>query len=151
MDTIKSINAWLDSRHPPAGMDFIRILLGIFIVYKGVQFTSNFQQFTADIESIGWAFIAAHAAQYILFIHFVGGLLIVMGAFTRAMCLLNLPILAGAVVFNSQKYFTMQNMELPVAAIVLALLIIFFIYGSGRISVDELRRKGKEAEAAVNP
>jgi uncharacterized membrane protein YphA (DoxX/SURF4 family) len=42
-------------------------------------------------------------------------------------------------------------MELPVAAIVLALLIIFFIYGSGRISVDELRRKGKKAETAVNP
>jgi len=140
------MNTWLGERHAPAGMDVIRMLLGIFIVYKGILFTINFRVFTESIESIGWAFIAAHVAQYILFIHVVGGLLIIFGAYTRPMCLLNLPILMGAVVFNTQRYFSMESMELPVAIIILVLLAIFLIYGGGRISVDELRRRRKQEE-----
>lgn len=142
MSMIKNMVTWLDSIKTPAWVDFIRIGLGLFIVYKGLVFTFNFEVFTQNMVSIGWIFIAAHVAQYILFIHLVGGALLAMGAHTRSMSFLNIPILAGAVVFNYKQFLTAENhMELPAALVVLSLLLLTFFYGSGKYSVDAIRKR----------
>lgn len=138
---LDSFNRWLDSRHPPIWVDVLRIVVGLFIVYKGAIFTLNYESFTAHIASVGWIFIAAHLGQVIIFIHLVCGTILTLGAYTRVMSMLNIPIVAGAVVFNYKRLLTAENyMELPVAILVLALLILVFLYGSGRLSLDQRRR-----------
>lgn len=146
---IKDMVKWLDSIKTPPWVDFLRIVVGMFIIYKGLLFTFNFDVFTQNMISIGWIYIAAHVAQYILFIHLVGGALLALGAHTRSMCLLNIPILIGAVVFNYERFLTAENhMELPTALVVLFVLGIVFIYGSGKYSIDAVRKERKQLRAA---
>ena len=116
----------VESICPPILVDFVRIALGGFITYKGIVFASNFSSFTANIQSVGWVFIAAHLAHAIIFFHTVGGIILMFGALTRLVCLLNIPIVAGAVVFNYIRMPTRDGyMELPTASIVLVLLILY--------------------------
>lgn len=139
MDAIKSIDTWLDTKKAPVWMDIIRIILGLFIVYKGYEFTSNFDMFTQNVGSIGVAFMAAHLAHYIIFVHLVGGILLALGTFTRSMCILNLPILVGAVIFNYSHFNTVEKMGLPVAIIVLIMLTLIMIYGAGKYSLNAIK------------
>lgn len=130
----------IESIHPPILVDFLRIALGGFITYKGIVFTSNFDSFTANIQSVGWIFVAAHLAHAIIFIHMAGGIILMCGAMTRWMCMLNIPILAGAVIFNYKQMLTADNyMEFPMAMIILGLLILVAITGSGKFSLDYIR------------
>lgn len=129
----------IESINPPILVDFLRIALGGFITYKGIVFASNFDSFTANIQSVGWIFVAAHLAHAIIFIHMAGGIILMCGAITRGMCLLNIPILAGAVIFNYKQMLTADNyMEFPVAVVVLGLLILVAITGSGKFSLDHI-------------
>ncbi|MBL6447315.1 DoxX family protein [Fulvivirga sp. 29W222] len=139
---VNKFNHWLDSIHPPIWVDFLRIAVGLFIVYKGAIFTINFESFTENIASVGWIFIAAHLGQVIVFVHLVCGIILILGAYTRLMSFLNIPILAGAVIFNYKMMLTSDNyMELPMAVIILALLILVFITGSGKFSLDERQKR----------
>ena len=140
MDAIKSIDTWLDTKKAPVWMDIVRIILGLFIVYKGYEFTSNFEIFTQNVGSIGVAFMAAHLAHYIIFVHLVGGILLALGTFTRSMCILNLPILVGAVIFNYSHFNTVETMGLPVAIIVLIMLVLIMIYGAGNYSLNAIKK-----------
>ncbi len=141
MSTFKKFDSWLDSLRAPIWMDVIRIFLGVFLIYKGTVFALNFETFTDNISSIGWTYIAGHLAQYILFVQLLGGLMLILGAYTRSMCLLNIPILVGAIVFNYKRILTPENyMELPMAIVVLVLLIVLFFFGSGRLSLEQIRR-----------
>lgn len=127
----------IESIRPPILVDILRIALGGFITYKGIVFASNFDSFTANIQSVGWIFVAAHLAHAIIFIHMAGGIILMCGAITRWMCLLNIPILAGAVIFNYKQMLTADNyMEFPVAVTILLLLILVAITGSGKFSLD---------------
>ncbi len=140
---------WFTSVNAPTWVDPLRILVGGFIVYKGIIFTNNFQSFTANIESVGWYLVAAHLAQAIIFIHLVCGIILILGAATRLMSLVNIPILAGAVIFNYKQLLTADNyMEFEMAIAVLVLLVLVFYMGSGRFSLD-YRRKQHELEEHV--
>ncbi|MEQ9289200.1 MAG: DoxX family protein [Cyclobacteriaceae bacterium] len=141
MDIIQKIDAWLDSKRAPVWMDIVRIVLGLFIIYKGYEFTSNFELLTQEVGSVGMAFMAAHVAHYVIFVHLVGGILLALGAFTRSMCILNLPILIGAVIFNYEHFNTVEKMGLPTAVIVLLMLVMITIYGSGKYSLNAIRKK----------
>ena len=62
------------------------------------------------------------------------------GVLTRWMCLLNIPTLAGAVIFNYKQMLTADNyMEFPMAVIILSLLVLIAITGSGKFSLDYVR------------
>ena len=70
--------------------------------------------------------------HYVVFAHIVGGLLIVMGLFTRFACLIQIPILLVAVVLVNFKEKMMEPYsELFLSIIVLLLLIYFLIVGNG--------------------
>ena len=59
--------------------------------------------------------------------------------------MMNIPILLGAVLINYDRFLTVDDhIGLINAIVVLALLMVFFIVGGGRYSVDELRRRDKE-------
>jgi uncharacterized membrane protein YphA (DoxX/SURF4 family) len=96
-------------------------------------------------------FAGAYIAHYVIFAHILGGPLIVFGLFTRVVCLIQIPILIGAIVFvNYPEGFLSvgHHMELEISIIVLVGLILFMVFGAGRFSLDAKRRR--EMEIAVH-
>ncbi|HOO10571.1 MAG TPA: DoxX family protein [Cyclobacteriaceae bacterium] len=145
MSLVTKIEGW-GNAHRPGWLDFFRIALGIFITYKGFEFMLNIEALESTTAGMAVMFSGAAVAHYIIFAHALGGPLLVFGLYTRIVSLIQVPILIGAVVFvNYPKgFFSLGNhMELEVSLIVLAGLIVFMVFGGGKFSVDEKRRKDK--------
>jgi len=143
MSVISDVESWGNS-HRPGFLDIFRIALGIFITWKGLQFVTHMDELQNTTAGITTWFAGAALAHYIIFAHILGGPLIVAGLFTRIICLLQLPILAGAVFFvNAPKgHLSIGNhMELWVSLLVLTGLIVCMVFGAGRYSLDAKRRK----------
>jgi putative oxidoreductase len=138
MNVIHKVESWGDSHHPKI-LDIIRMLLGLLLIVKGIAFFSN-AAFLRDLiienqkvnqpEGVITAII-----YYVTYVHLVGGALIFLGLFTRLAAIFQLPIVLGAVFFiNIMTSFV--NSELWLSVIVLALLVLFIIIGSGPLSLD---------------
>ena len=79
--------------------------------------------------------------------------MILLGVYTRFACLIQLPILIGAVfLVNAPKGFLSlgQHMELWLSILVLVGLITFVVFGAGKFSVDAIRRREAEAHLGHN-
>jgi len=143
MSVITNVESWGNS-HRPGFLDFFRIALGIFITYKGLHFITHMDALENTTAGITSWFAGAALAHYVIFAHILGGPLIIAGLFTRFVCLLQLPVLLGAVIFvNYPKGFLSigSYLELWVSLVVLIALIVFMIFGAGRYSIDAKRRK----------
>jgi putative oxidoreductase len=146
MNMVQKIEGWGDTHHAK-WLDFIRILLGLLLVGKGIAFISD----TSVLQNLllvnnVWNFsgmMVMFIIHCVAFGHLVGGALITMGLVTRFAAVIQIPILLGAVFFvNITRGFSALNSELWLSLLVLCLLILFWIVGSGPFSVDEqLKRK----------
>jgi putative oxidoreductase len=133
----------------------LRILLGILLFMKGIQFIydnaiiqqvlaskTTFQEFTWLQTIIPW-------------VHLLGGVFITIGMFTRLAIVFQLPILMGAILFSPQKMSPVVfNSSLAYAIIVLVLLLIFLFIGNGPMSwkkmIDKEDGKGGEVKLENN-
>ncbi len=142
MNAIHRIQHWADTHHP-LWLDVLRIALGVFIFYKGVLFISNTDSLVAIMRNANLAFATLAVAHYVAFAHLLGGLLIAMGLLTRVAILFQIPILLGAVfLVNPYGVFSAaNNLEFEISIIVLILLFVFLVYGSGKLSVSEQMRR----------
>jgi len=143
MSVISNVESW-GNNHRPGFLDIFRVVLGIFITYKGLQFVTHMGELEKTTSGMATWFAGASLAHYIVYAHILGGPLIAAGLYTRIVCVLQLPILLGAVIFvNSPKgqWTVGSHTELWVSLIVLAGLIVFIIFGAGRFSLDAKRRK----------
>ena len=143
MSVITNIEGWGNS-HRPGWLDIFRIVLGVFITFKGFEFMFNLESLESTTEGINMYFSGAALAHYIIFAHALGGPLIVVGLFTRVACAIQIPILIGAIIFvNFDKGFLHigSHMELYISVIVLIGLVVFMVFGAGRFSLDEKRRR----------
>ncbi|MFZ2905685.1 MAG: DoxX family protein [Cyclobacteriaceae bacterium] len=150
MSVVTDVEKWGNS-HRPGFLDIFRIVLGVFLTYKGLDFITNMDELEMTTSGVNVAFAGAALAHYVVFAHILGGPLIAFGLFTRIVCLIQVPILIGAVIFvNYPKGFlSMGNqMELWASILVLVGLIVFMIFGAGKYSIDAKRRREKEMEAA---
>ena len=138
MNFLQRLERWGD-RHHPKWLDIIRIALGIFLCYKGIEFLNNPQMVTNIISnrvSFG-DFTLMLLEHYIIFAHIAGGVLLVLGLLTRFACLIQIPILIGAIIFMGISPGIFQPYsELFLAILVLILLIYFMIVGNGPWSFD---------------
>jgi len=142
MGTVTRIGHWADTHHP-VWIDYIRIVLGLFIFYKGILFIGNTDRLMTMMTEIDMGFVNMALAHYVAFAHLVGGLLIAMGLLTRFAIIFQLPILFFAVFFvNIRQGFlsVSNNLEFEISLVVLILLIVFLIYGSGKVSIDEFMK-----------
>lgn len=146
MNFLHSVERWGDTHHPK-WLDFIRMLLGIFLFMRGVEFINNMDQLSALLtksEFLGSMSLGV-LAHYVVFAHIVGGALVAFGLLTRFACLVQIPILLGAVFFvNADAGLLSPNEGLWLSILVLALLIFFLVSGSGTLSVDEQMRRQPE-------
>lgn len=146
MSVITNVESWGNS-HRPGFLDIFRVVLGVFITYKGLQFITNMGELENTTAGITTWYAGAVLTHYIVFVHILGGPLIAAGLFTRIICVMQLPILLGAVIFvNYPKGFLSigNHMELWVSLVVLIGLVVFIIFGAGRYSLDVKRRKEME-------
>ncbi|MBS1752058.1 MAG: DoxX family protein [Bacteroidetes bacterium] len=146
MNIIQSMERWGDTHHPK-WLDIIRVVLGVFLTLKGIDFINHMDrliELMTQSKFLGSLSLGL-LAHYIVFAHLVGGALITAGLLTRLACLVQIPILIGAVFFiNSSAGILAPYDALWLSVIVLLLLVFFLVTGSGPLSVDELMHKQPE-------
>ena len=140
MKITHKLSAWGD-RHHPKILDIIRMILGLFLLTKGIIFLNNagyLRYLIIENEAIKQpAGLITAIIYYVTYMHVLGGALIFLGVYTRLWAFLQLPIVFGAVFFvNITSEYV--NSELWLSVMVLALLLLFVIIGSGPWSVDRL-------------
>ncbi|HSD62958.1 MAG TPA: DoxX family protein [Ignavibacteriaceae bacterium] len=141
------IENWAD-RHHPKWIDYLRILLGIILLLKGIALIINREQVILNMEMSNidvFSFLVT--SQYVLVFYIAGGLLVAIGLLTRIIVLFQIPILIATIIFiDYHKGLFALNSELIYSILILGLLIFYLIYGSGKISVDNLLSKTRKSE-----
>lgn len=126
-------------------LDAIRVYLGAGLFFRGLVLMltdTGLQQFTggaaASLMPSGIAL--SGIALYVTAAHLVGGALLVVGLYARLAALVQLPILAGAVLLvHWQDGLLSANQSLEFSALVLFLLALVAFFGGGRWSPDDRR------------
>ena len=140
MNVLQRLGHWGDLHHP-RWMDIVRILLGIFLCHKGIEFlgdTSGTVSVLANNFSFG-SFTLLLIGHYIVFAHLLGGVLLVLGILTRFACLIQLPVLLGAIILVNAKQGLWQPFsELWLSILIFLLLVYFLIAGNGPWSFDKV-------------
>ncbi len=155
MNLLEKFEYWGD-RHHPKWLDIIRIVLGIFLCYKGIDFLRNNSNLISVMKSNSpfSSFMIILVGHYVTFAHILGGLFLTIGMFTRAACLIQIPVLTGAIIFvniNATKDAFSPYSELFLSIIILLLLIYFLIIGNGPLSVKMPPEEHlKEHEGYIN-
>lgn len=133
MNFLQRFEQWGDSHHPK-WLDIIRILLGVFLFYKGIDFLQNLPSVKGELHSktsFG-EYTVLLLGHYVVFAHIIGGILLTIGLFTRFACLIQIPVLLGAIIFiNSGSSAVKPYSELFLSVIVLLLMFYFLIIGNG--------------------
>lgn len=142
MEKINSIIKWLDDNQNLA-YSLTRFFLGTALFVRGWIFFSDPGTVTdmAREESLYMWF------SYVTLGHLIGGFLLMVGLLTRLAALIQIPILFGAVfIVNAGQNLASIDQSLELAVMVLVLLIIYFLFGSGGFSLDKYLL-GKKADS----
>ncbi len=132
MKTVVQLNKWANA-HTSIAIDVLRIVTGLFLIFKGLQFSFQTHYLSDIVRSsgLGTGLILEH---YIAMAHIAGGFLVAMGLITRWALIIQLPIFIGAVLINFIG--VMQVGELLQASAMLISSLFFILYGSGKHSAD---------------
>jgi uncharacterized membrane protein YphA (DoxX/SURF4 family) len=148
MDLLHRLEHW-GERHHPKWVDIVRISLGLFLCYKGIQFPEHASQLINKIPNAlsGNSFMLMMLTHFILGAHLLGGILLIAGVLTRFACLIQIPILLGAIIFiNSSREILQPFSELYISIIVLLLLLYFLVAGNGTWSLARYLEEDKSAQ-----
>lgn len=128
--------------------DLLRMYLGVGLFVRGVVFISDSAAFMELIGTSSAAWLTSIVLiHYVALAHVVGGVLIAIGLFTRAAALAQIPILLGAVfIVHFQGGLMAPSQSLEFSTLVLFLLLLLFLWGSGRLSVDQHIKERSDAE-----
>ena len=141
MNLVQRVEHWGDTHHPQ-WLDIVRILLGVFLCYKGIDFLMNMGTMLGLITnrmSFG-SFTELLMGNYISFAHILGGILLILGVLTRFACLLQIPILIGAIFFVNTSLYRPFS-ETLLAILVFLLLVLFLVVGNGPIQLLKFSRE----------
>ena len=137
MNLLQRLEFWGD-RHHPKWADILRFVLGVFLCYKGIEFLENMSAMIGRMGNIlPTNYLAVSLiGHYIVFAHLVGGAFLAVGLLTRVACILQIPVLIGAIIFINQTDIFRPFSQTLLAIVVLVALIYFLIAGNGPWSVD---------------
>lgn len=133
MDTVKKLNKWANA-HTYYGIDLLRILVGIFLVWKGISFITNteyYDYYAEPLKKIGGGMVIIH---YVVAANMVGGVMLIFGLLSRWAIFAQLPILLGAILINFIGKMDFYNLVLSFS--LFAICLFFLMYGSGKHSAD---------------
>ena len=136
-----SLKVWVET-HRDWFIEFIRIFIGLVLILKGIMFLDEMGKMVPyDFKTeagMGWAY--ANLAHFIIFANIIGGIFIMIGLLTRVVIPFQFPVLliAGLVAPLHEVYFKGGS---PFEVwMLIVLLVLMMLYGSGRISVDHYIR-----------
>ena len=145
MNLLQRLEYWGD-RHHPKWADILRFGLGIFLSYKGIEFLENMSTMIGRMSGLlpNSYFALSILGHFIVFAHLVGGLMLAFGLLTRTACIMQIPILIGALFFINQEEMFRPFQQIAITVICLLGLIYFLIAGNGPWSVDKYFDEKKE-------
>lgn len=131
--------AWAEA-HRDMWLDCVRIYLGLGLFVRGLLLIGNTSSapFIEMVQRSGQSWLLTGLAlHYVMLAHFIGGLMLTLGLFTRIAALVQVPILLGAVfLVHRQEGVLATGQSLEFSALVLFLLAVFSISGAGKFSLD---------------
>ena len=126
----------------PKWIFILRIVLGLSLIWKAFAFFKDASELetyfreTSMLKNLVWM------TAVIPWFHLIGGILILVGFFTRMAALIQIPILFGAVIFvNLKEGLYGSQTALPFSFLILVLVIAFSFVGGGYLSMDNKFRK----------
>lgn len=138
------VNAWrfLESQRELV-LEVIRLYLGAGLLFRGIALLgldTGLEQLAGgtvpDVPLSGLTLIVMAA-------HILGGALILIGFYTRLGALIQIPVLFGAVfLVHLEQGLATADQSLEFSALVLYLIILVFLFGGGRWSLDARLRGG---------
>ncbi|HKO89522.1 MAG TPA: DoxX family protein [Polyangiaceae bacterium] len=135
---------------PALGYDLMRVYLGIGLFVRGVLFVSEPELllgYLQDLHGWFWPYALVH---FVAVAHLCGGVALALGLLTRLASAIQIPILFGAVfLIHSSGGLLNPGQSLEFSGLVLALLIVYFVFGSGELSLDRLLRESDVRAATV--
>jgi uncharacterized membrane protein YphA (DoxX/SURF4 family) len=140
MSFIQKVEHWGDA-HQSKWLDILRMILGALLFFKAIEFINNMEDLSALMgRSHFLASISLGSmGHYIIMIQLVGGFLVATGCLTRIACLLQIPILLGAVIFvNAPAGIVPTDSNWWLSFAILLGLVFFLIVGGGPWSADRL-------------
>lgn len=148
MNYLQRIEHWGDAHHPKY-LDILRMALGVFLLFKGIEFGRNSIMLNELMKGqVPFnELLLLIVGHYVVFAHIMGGFLLAVGLLTRFACIIQIPILIGAIIFVHDD-LTNHFSQIILSLIILGLLVYFTIIGSGPWSLD--RTFEKEAENNSN-
>lgn len=138
-------------RDPSVGLDVIRIYLGVGLMVRGGLFIGNPDVLIELMRRTDHWFVPLAAAQYVVAAHLCGGILLALGLGTRIAAAVQIPPLIGAVLFvHIGEGLLTAGQSLEFAALVLAMLSVFAVFGASHLSLDAWITK-RNAETQGDP
>jgi uncharacterized membrane protein YphA (DoxX/SURF4 family) len=136
---------WKD---PSVGLDVIRIYLGVGLMVRGALFISRPDVLVDFLNRSNSWFVPLAISQYVVAAHLCGGILLALGLGTRLAAAVQIPPLLGAVLtVHLGEGLLSAGQSLEFAALVLAMLGVFSIFGSGRVSLEAwLAKRNRETQ-----
>jgi putative oxidoreductase len=124
------------SHNHSIGYALIRIFLGVALLIRGLILIGDPEAIFALTRFENFHMFYS----YVTMGHIVGGGLLAIGFFTRLAALIQIPILASAAfILHIREGLMMggggQSIEL--ASLVLVLLVVYFIFGSGPLAIKK--------------
>jgi putative oxidoreductase len=133
---MKRINELLQTleKNRETAYSIVRIYLGIALFVRGIILFAD----PAAITTLSGAQEMYMWHSYIVGAHLIGGLLLALGILTRIAALFQIPILLGAVFFiHIKQGLITGGQSLELAGLVLVLLFVYLLFGSGKYSIDK--------------
>jgi uncharacterized membrane protein YphA (DoxX/SURF4 family) len=124
---------------------FLRVFAGLILLYKSYHFIRDTAVAKIGIRETGIGFFADNAEAFAFVITALGllcGFFLVVGLFTRAAAIIQIPVLFVAVFFVNLRQGGGGAFELILSIVMLLLLFLFAVKGSGPCSADEYFKSG---------
>jgi putative oxidoreductase len=102
----------------PLGATVLRIMLGVVFIAHGyyIYDVVTSDALSAMINKRLGLPVGDFVTTYILFAHFVGGVMLILGLFTRIAAMANLPVMLGAVLlFHFDQGFFLRGVVIDAA------------------------------------
>jgi putative oxidoreductase len=104
----------------PLGATVLRIMLGVTFIAHGyyIYDVVTSDALSAMITKRLSLPLGDFVTTYILFAHFVGGVMLILGVFTRIAAMANLPVMIGAVLlFHFEQGFFLRGVIIDAARV----------------------------------
>jgi len=102
----------------PIGATVLRVMLGVVFIAHGyyIYDVVSSDALSAMINRRLGLPLGDYVTLYILFAHFLGGIMLVLGIFTRFVAMANLPVMMGAVLlFHFDQGFFLRGVIIDAA------------------------------------